>query len=105
VRPVTDLPPELHTFLGGRMHVWCSHCHRTFMLDQAELDTMSFDKAVALLANQSDPARLANALAGRSHCPHTKCGAPLEVVEWDEVRESHPEYPETPVYGEEYPAD
>jgi hypothetical protein len=105
MRPVADLPPELHERLGGKAHVWCRPCHRTFTRDQAELDTMSFDKAVGLLTNESDPDRLSSALVLRLHCPHVKCGAPLEVVEWDLVRESHPDYPETPVYGDEYPAD
>jgi hypothetical protein len=104
VRPVTDLPGTLSERIGGCRPVWCRHCHRTFILDQAQLDTMSFERAVALLENDSDPDRLSNALTPRLHCPHTKCGAPLDVVDWQVVREEHPEYPEAPLYGDEYPA-
>ena len=76
MKPVKDLPSTLGERVGGQEYLWCRRCSRTFVLDEAMLDDVSFAKAVSLLEQQSDAGRLSKALAERLHCPHTKCGAP-----------------------------
>jgi hypothetical protein len=105
MKPVKELPSALSERVGGQEYLWCRRCSRTFVLDEAMLDEASFAKAVAVLEQQSDAGRLSNALTGRLHCPHNKCGAPLDTVTWELIRAEHPEYPQEPVSGDEYPAD
>jgi hypothetical protein len=105
MKPVKELPSALSERVGGQEYLWCRRCSRTFVLDEAMLDEASFAKAVALLEQQSDAGRLSNALTGRLHCPHNKCGAPLDTVTWELIRAEHSEYPQEPVSGDEYPAD
>lgn len=105
MKPVKDLPSALSERVGGQEYLWCRRCSRTFVLDEAMLDEASFAKAVSLLDQQSDAGRLSKALAERLHCPHTKCGAPLDTVPWELVRAEHPEYPHEPEPGQEYPAN
>ena len=64
-------------------HLWCRFCRRTFPNGTYRL----FD-------------------GGRT-CPYADCDADIarEALEWNQVRREHPNYPEVPWLGIQYPLD
>jgi hypothetical protein len=65
--------------------VWCLHCERVYRygeyrpVSSAEFGNLQL-------------------------CPFDDCdGSPFDLVEWEWVRESNPDYPVVPVWGEWYP--
>ncbi len=57
---------------------WCLHCMRVF--------------------------RSADWASNRFHCLASDCdGSPIDVWEWERILGAHPEYPQLPEIGKEYP--
>lgn len=64
--------------------MWCLHCERTYL--HGNYRTMMFGDFLMQL------------------CPYEDCGgdAVIDSIEWEDIREDHPEYPEYPTHGEMY---
>jgi len=60
--------------------VWCLHCERVYRYGEYRLE------------------------GDLQLCPFDDCdGSPLDLFDWQSVRELNPDYPVEPVWGEEYP--
>lgn len=73
--------------------VWCLHCHRVYQYGEYRTEPGGFirnglgcDEAVLQV------------------CPYDGCdGSPLDLMPWADLRGCHPEHPEIPERGREYP--
>jgi len=60
---------------------WCLHCQRTYERNKWRT------------------------IRGLQRCPYLDCDgdAVIDAIDWADIRDSHPEYPLKPVWGEVYP--
>ena len=73
--------------------VWCLHCERVYQYGEYR----TVPGGSIRLGDGWESAEL-------QYCPYDGCdGSPLDLWEWDKVREGHPDYPILPERGKEYP--